>query len=82
MPRRPEQSDLWEAPHPSGFAIPSWAVRPADGEVPRACRSCSAEVLWVETQAGRRAPLNRDGTSHFSTCPQADEWRNRKVGAR
>ena len=75
MPRRPEQDDLWAPPHPSGYTIPTWAVRPPDTEQPGACRSCAAPVLWVETVRGKRAPLNADGTSHFATCPQAASWR-------
>ncbi len=39
------------------------------------CRSCGELVHWTLTKAGKRAPLNRDGTSHFATCPQADQWR-------
>ncbi|MES2210935.1 MAG: hypothetical protein V4515_12255 [Chloroflexota bacterium] len=41
------------------------------------CRSCSAEVLWCLTPNGKKAPLNADGTSHFSNCPQSDQWRRR-----
>lgn len=42
------------------------------------CRSCGAEILWIVTSAGKRAPMNLDGTtSHFATCPQADRWRKR-----
>ena len=40
-----------------------------------ACRSCGAEILWALTPRGRKAPLNRDGTSHFATCPQSLDWR-------
>ena len=43
------------------------------------CRSCGAEMLWVTTRAGRRAPYDRDGVSHFATCPTADRWRRPKV---
>lgn len=39
------------------------------------CRSCRAEVLWCITPAGKRAPIDPDGKSHFATCPQADAWR-------
>ncbi len=39
-----------------------------------ACRSCGAAVVWGEL-AGKPHPFDEDGTSHFSTCPQADEWR-------
>jgi hypothetical protein len=41
------------------------------------CRSCSELMLWCITPAGKRAPLNRDGTSHFATCPQAAAWRRK-----
>ena len=41
------------------------------------CRSCQAEILWCITQNRRKAPTNRDGTSHFSTCPAAEQWRRR-----
>jgi hypothetical protein len=34
--------------------------------------------MWVITlKTGRRAPINPDGESHFSTCPDADRWRKR-----
>lgn len=77
MPRRPEQDDLWAPPHPSGYAIPTWAERPADNAQPSPCRSCSSPVLWVRTVHKKWAPLNSDGTSHFSTCPDAENWRKR-----
>jgi hypothetical protein len=41
------------------------------------CRSCGASVMWCFTPAGKKAPINPDGTSHFATCPQADAWRKR-----
>lgn len=62
---------------PTGWAIPlGWR---ADNQA--RCRSCSAEVMWCITPAGRRAPVDRDGTSHFATCPQGREW-SRKGRAR
>ena len=39
------------------------------------CRSCGAAVLWCVTPAGKKAPIDRDGKSHFATCPDADKWR-------
>ena len=39
------------------------------------CRSCQAPILWALTPAGKKAPLNPDGTNHFGTCPSADQWR-------
>ena len=41
------------------------------------CRSCGAEILWCLTAAGKKAPIDRDGRSHFATCPDAAEWRRR-----
>ncbi len=40
-----------------------------------ACRSCGASILWCVTPKGRKAPVNLDGSSHFSTCPTAERWR-------
>jgi hypothetical protein len=39
------------------------------------CRGCGAAILWCRTAAGRHAPLDRDGTSHFATCPDAATFR-------
>lgn len=41
------------------------------------CRSCGDPVMWATTPAGKRAPLNQDGVSHFATCPQASTWRRK-----
>lgn len=61
----------------TSWVIPAWAIAPQGpgGYRPVPCRSCGATVLWVDTRRGRKAPLNADGTSHFSSCPQADAWR-------
>jgi hypothetical protein len=42
------------------------------------CRACGAPMNWCETKAGKRAPLNLDGTSHFATCPDAERFRKAK----
>lgn len=61
---------------PQGWVVPlGWSGELRDP--PAQCRSCHAEVMWATTPAGKRAPLNRDGTSHFATCPQANDWRKR-----
>ena len=44
------------------------------------CRGCDAEVYWIRTKAGRPAPYNTDGTSHFSNCPNATAFRHIKRG--
>jgi hypothetical protein len=39
------------------------------------CRGCGAPIAWARTPAGRSAPLDRDGVSHFATCPEAERFR-------
>jgi hypothetical protein len=47
------------------------------------CRSCGADIWWVETHTGKKAPVDipeGDGqatTSHFATCEQATQWRRK-----
>ncbi len=41
------------------------------------CRSCDAEIIWEETDKGGWHPKNLDGTSHFETCPNADQHRGK-----
>lgn len=54
------------------------------------CRSCRAPIVWMKTVAGKNMPVDPEGideddelfdprkhTSHFSTCPQADDHRRR-----
>lgn len=49
---------------------------------PRACRSCSATIYWIQTDKGRLMPVDPDGTSHFATCPNASEHRKPRAKAR
>lgn len=54
------------------------------------CRSCEALIVWFNTPAGKKMPVNADTTqptdaahqldltrhkSHFATCPAAAEHR-------
>lgn len=45
------------------------------------CRSCGAQVLWCVTRKGKKMPVDIPAspeeatTSHFATCPEADQWR-------
>lgn len=54
------------------------------------CRSCGAAITWMETELGRRMPMDRGFTvaerlpgflrvycdqSHFSNCPDAKKHR-------
>ncbi len=52
-------------------------LMPLVGE-PGKCRSCDASVFWIRHRGGKLGIYNPDGTSHFSSCPQADKYRNRK----
>ena len=39
------------------------------------CRSCKADVIWVETRNVKRQILDRNGKSHWGTCPNAAKHR-------
>lgn len=39
------------------------------------CRSCGATILWTITPRGARSPLDKEGTSHFISCPTAAQHR-------
>lgn len=58
------------ATEPKKFAIPPGT--PAVG-----CRACGARIQFVETDKGRRMPVNTDGTSHFATCSDPKRFRKR-----
>ena len=48
-------------------------------ETPAAlCSGCKATIYWIITRKGKKMPVNPDGTSHFSNCPQAQTFRRRK----
>jgi len=68
----------------------------SDSAFPREsnCRSCRAPIVWLRTNTGHRMPVNADTAqphdeifvygrhvSHFSTCPQRDDWRKRRGGS-
>lgn len=42
------------------------------------CKGCDKQVLWCITPAGKKSPTNRDGSSHFSDCPAAGQFRRKK----
>jgi len=44
----------------------------------RPCKSCGQVILMAQTPKDKWAPLNPDGTSHFSNCPQAAQFRRPK----
>lgn len=58
------------------------------GTPARRCRSCNAEVYWIQTATGKKMPVDAavdggvapglhpgQGVSHFATCPHADQHR-------
>lgn len=47
------------------------------------CGSCGAEITWGKTANNKACPMNPDGTSHFTTCPNAaSHSKGRSVGDR
>lgn len=45
---------------------------------PNACRSCGDQIWWLPTvrhgvPTGKKMPVNRDGESHWSTCPTREQ---------
>lgn len=62
----PAPGDAWE-----GWTIPPGYVP----ETIRRCRGCDAVILWCVTPNNKRSPHDRDGVSHFATCPEASRFR-------
>ncbi len=46
------------------------------------CRGCSAEINWYRTPRGKTIPLDPDLKPHWSTCPNADDFREQKHNPR
>jgi len=56
------------------------------------CKSCTAPIYWITTVNGKNMPVNREvkvilddmgklirgHESHFSTCPQGQQWRGNR----
>lgn len=54
------------------------------------CRGCGADIVWLKTSSGKNIPVNykkdvdfkifdpKNHEAHFSTCPQAKEFRREK----
>ena len=46
---------------------------------PSKCKGCGAAIWWIESvTTGKKMPVNKDGTSHFSNCPKAVEFRRKR----
>lgn len=48
-----------------------------EGAHPTECRGCEQMVYWIRTASGKSMPVNQDGTSHFSNCPKAADFRKK-----
>lgn len=68
--------DLGWTPQATGREPLRFPIPPGAPEKP--CRSCGAPMIWITTPAGRKMPVNPDGTSHFGTCPNANDHRKPK----
>lgn len=56
------------------------AREPVKTEIPpgtrfATCRGCGGAIAWIATAAGKRTPVDGDGTSHWATCPQASRFK-------
>lgn len=67
-PAQPAQPAPTAAPEALLFEIPQGTPRAK-------CRSCGAAIYWIKTRNGKNMPVNADGSSHFSTCPNAEGHR-------
>lgn len=52
------------------YTIPEGAER-------KACSSCKAPIYWVLTEKRSACPVDPDGASHFTTCPNANQHSKR-----
>lgn len=43
------------------------------------CKGCGALIQWIETLSGKMTPINSDGTSHWSTCPEFKQFQKKKL---
>jgi len=45
------------------------------------CRACQADIEWWHTPNGKKIPMDHGtATPHWSTCPNADDFRRPKAG--
>lgn len=46
------------------------------------CRGCGGRIVWARSQdSGLARPFDRDGRSHFVSCPQAQAFRRSRAWA-
>lgn len=44
----------------------------------RNCSACQAPIYFIQTQLSRKLPFNPDGSTHWETCPNAEEFRRKR----
>lgn len=45
------------------------------------CKACHADIEWWKTPKGKKIPMNaRTAIPHWSTCPNAEDFRKPKSG--
>ena len=42
-----------------------------EGAEQKTCSSCKAPIFWILTERRAVCPVDPDGASHFTTCPNA-----------
>lgn len=42
------------------------------------CKGCYADIYWVKTPGGKNMPVDIDGTPHWASCPQAEDFKKRQ----
>lgn len=56
---------------------PGWLIEPDQRMT--TCRSCQALIYWARHSGTWKAsPFDPDGTNHFATCPDAQQWRHKR----
>lgn len=46
------------------------------------CAKCHSPIQWQKTAAGKRTPVNPDGTTHWATCSDPTYFRRKTARRR
>lgn len=47
---------------------------------PAKCSGCNATIYWMHSKNGKSIPFDPEGHAHFTTCPNAEQFRTQKGG--